>query len=216
MTATEFAAARQVLQISRESLAVELNQRTDVIEGFEDGSLSVPKHIAADMRYRVAAKEREDALAASGLPECGWIADWERKAPSLSGRASLEHLQALNEHTASCATCGARDAYVLERFGPMPEMPIRGWLGMLASIAKRIDRLPEWARPGAWGALCFLAYTTFKLIFALPALLKVPGGWLLPFKALAVSGSIGAIVGLAYGALKRGWQAFREARTAAS
>jgi hypothetical protein len=216
MTASEFAAAREALQISREMLAIELNLRADIIEGFEDGSLSIPKHVAAEMRWRVAGKEREDALAASGLPECGWIAEWERKAPTLSGKASIKHLEALNEHAGGCATCTARDAYVLERFGPMPEMPVRGWLGVLASITKRVERLPEWSRPGAWGALTFLAYTTFKLIFALPAVLKMPGGWMIPFKALALSGSIGAAIGLAYGALKRGWQAFREARTAAS
>ena len=215
MTATEFAAARQVLQISRESLAVELNLRADIIAGFEDGSLSIPKHVSAEMRWRVAAKEREDALEASGLPQCEWLAEWERKAPTLSGRASVKHLEALTEHTESCATCGARDAFVLERFGPMPEMPVRGWLGLFTSIAKRIERLPEWMRPGAWGALFFLAYTAFKLVFALPTLLKYPGGWLIPIKALAVSGSLGAVLGVAYGGLKRGWQALRDARTAA-
>jgi hypothetical protein len=97
----------------------------------------------------------------------------------------------------------------------MPEMPMRGWLGVVVAIGKRIERLPPWLRPVAVGALAFLAFTTFKLVFALPALLKMPGGWLIPIKALAVSGTIGAVAGLAYGAVKRGWQAIQGARAAA-
>lgn len=67
MNAAEFVEARKRLDISGPVLAVELNLTPDIVRRFEDGSLPVPKDVEGELRWRLAAHEREDALAAKPM-----------------------------------------------------------------------------------------------------------------------------------------------------
>ena len=67
---------------------------------------------------------------------------------------------------------------------------------MLLAIGDRIGRLPEWARPVAWGALGFTALTAVRVVFGFAQWSRQPGGWATALGALATAtGSQGTSVG---------------------
>jgi hypothetical protein len=73
-----------------------------------------------------------------------------------------------------------------------------------ARVAERVQRLPAWAQPMAAGALLFVGYGLFKLIFLLPAIMRSPvKGALTALMGIALSGSIGAAPGFLYGQHRR-------------
>ena len=109
----------------------------------------------------------------------------------------------------ACQTCAARAQFVQERFGPMPERPIPGWQGALASILKQIERLPPAARPGAWGALVLLAWSAVRVVLSLPALMQSPGLWVAAVGGMAASAALGFLFGSAVGAVRWAWSNYK-------
>ena len=82
--------------------------------------------------------------------------------------------------------------------------PVTGWLAIAMPIVERVQRLPAWAQPMAAGALLFVGYGLFKLIFLLPAIMRSPvKGALTALMGIALSGSIGAAPGFLYGQHRR-------------
>jgi len=209
MDATEFVKARERLGISGTALAYELGLTPHVVAAFEDGSVKVPEKMAREIEWRVAALDRHEALEASGLPSCSWLRQWEDAPVPSRSKDAVKHFQGLEAHMAACPTCGARAQFVQERFGPMPERPIPGWQGALASILKQIERLPSAARPGAWGALFFLAWSTVRVVLSLPELMQSPGLWIAALAGMAASAAIGFLVGSAYGAVRWAWSNYK-------
>lgn len=205
MTRTEFIAARERLGLTPDELAAELDLPPTITAAWEHGSVAVPRRYAEELQWRVAATERAEALEASGLPECDWSADWDAKPLPDGLSAQGAHFEAFNRHAASCATCLAREQYIAERFPAMPRRPFPGAMGLLAAVTERVDRLPAWARPAAYGALAFLALTALRVLSAYPRWSAQPGGWLMVFGALAAGAGIGAVIGLVYS----GYQAVR-------
>lgn len=196
--------ARISLGLSRETFAVENNLTGDIVAAWESGRIKVPRHIATDLRWRVAREERLAALAASGLPDCDWVLGFEREPVPDKLEAQAKHMERLVEHSKSCPVCAARDGYIAERFPPMPPAPRKGWLALVLPIAERIQQLPAWAQPAATGASLFVAYSLFRLLFLLPQIVREPSrGLLVAVEGILASASIGAVVGFLYGAYQR-------------
>jgi len=65
-----------------------------------------------------------------------------------------------------------------------------------------VEKWPEWARPVAWTALAFGAYSLIRLIFMIPALMQQPSKWWIALGGLAASIAIGGALGLVIGAIR--------------
>jgi transcriptional regulator with XRE-family HTH domain len=196
--------ARNSLGLRRVDLAVEKGVTPDVVEAWETGRIKVPERIAIDLRWRLAQKERLEALASSGLPECQWIADFEHEAVPAKSDQRRKRFQRLVDHMQSCAVCNAREKYVTEHFGPMPPAPREGLMAIIIPIAERIQKLPPWAQPAATGATFFVAYSLVRLLFLLPAIARDPAhGILAAATGILASASLGAVLGLLYGFFRR-------------
>jgi DNA-binding XRE family transcriptional regulator len=197
MTPAEFIAARERLGESAEQMAISLDLAPQIVTAFENGSLAIPADTARELIWRVATVDRLEALVSSGLPECTWLNEWHAQPVPSRAAERLKRLEALQAHVATCATCQAREKYIAERFGPMPERPVAGWQGVLVGIGKQIQRLPAWLRPGVIGALLFLAYSALKLLLLLPRLQSTPH----PLVRVAAGFAISAAMGFAIGSL---------------
>jgi transcriptional regulator with XRE-family HTH domain len=205
MTGAEATAARVALGLSQDDLAATSNMTPAVVAAWEADRIKVPRSIAVDLNWRVARDQRLAALASSGLPECQWIAAFEAEPTPDKLEAQTAQLEKLVAHSKTCEVCKAREAFVTERFPPMPPAPRpSGWLGLVMPIAERVQQLPSWARPAATGALIFIAYSLLRLIVLLPAILRSPlSGLLTAAAGIAASGSIGALLGFLYGQYRR-------------
>jgi len=202
VNASEFAAARRTLGASVEDIAVSLDLTPKIVAAFEDGSVAVPKDTAGEMAWRVATFVRLDALATSGIPECPWIVQWQNAPDPARSAAKVKRLNELTAHVATCPTCIAREQFILDRFGTMPDRPVTGWQGWLLAVMKLIDGLPAWMRPGVRVALLFLAYSAFKLVLLMPHVRSSEHPWPLVLQAFAISGALGFAVGTAYAGVK--------------
>lgn len=211
MIASEARAARIKLGLSEDAIAAITNTTPAVVVAWESGRIKIPRHIAQDLTWRVAQAEREAALEASGLAECSWVSAFEAEPVPEKLDAATAHFARLEEHAKGCDVCRAREAFLAERFPPMPPPPVAGWLAIVMPIADRVRRLPAWAQPTATGALLFVAYSLLKLIFLLPAIMRSPvKGAATALTGIALSGSIGAALGFLYGQYRR----LRERRSA--
>ena len=193
-TAGEFNAARQILALTDDELAIELGVTPAVIRAYGAGTARIPKRHAQMLAWRVAAEERQAALRESGLPECGWIKAYEDAPAPKDIDAQLRQLKEVEAHLTTCPVCTARQRYEADRFGPMPPLPETGWVRAFSWV----DRLPSWARPAAVGAAILAAIVCVRFVFAVPALLRAPeklGGLLIAIIAAAAAGAAG---GFAY------------------
>jgi hypothetical protein len=113
--------------------------------------------------------------------------------------AQTARLERLLAHTSTCETCKAREAFISERLPPMPRQPLYGWRAIAFPLLEAVNTLPNWAQPIAFGALGFLAYSLVKLILFIPAIIRSPaaGIWT-AIQGLALSASIGAVLGMLY------------------
>lgn len=202
LSATEASAIRTKLELSLEQLAYELGVTPQVVEAWERGAIGVPARTARELRWREAAVDRQRAIVESGLPECSWIAAWEKEPEPDKLDAHNARLERALEHVKTCETCQAREKFAQDHFGEMPERPMPAWLSAFGWIATRAERLPGWARPAVWVGLVFGAYSLFRILFTVPAMRSDPGLILTAILGLAASVSIGAAVGLVYGAFK--------------
>lgn len=212
MTGSEFIAARERAGLSLDDAAAALDLTPGVVAAWEAGTVRIPRRVAQEMTWRAAAAQRRAALATSGLPECGWVAAWEREPPATSTKKQLRRLEAFTKHAAACPTCRAREQYVAERFPPMPPRPLTGWLAIVGWFKERIDRLPAWLRPAAWGAVIFFAMTAIRVVLSTPEWLHAPGGWLAALTALPAGAGVGAVVGALFGVVRAVRTAWRMRR----
>lgn len=212
MTPEEAVAARTTLGLTQDKLAADLGLTPSVIAAWEAGSIRIPKRFEDQLRFDAAAKERQDALAASGLDECEIDKAWENEAVPKDAKAMNEYLERGLKHRASCPKCIARDEFIKERFGKMPPMPMSASMRVFGAVADTLEKWPRWAQPAGWGALLFGAYSLIRVVFMLPRLARNPQYWSVALGGLLASMSIGAVLGLVYG----GYRVFREARHAPS
>ena len=206
----EAVAARQSLGLSQDATAAEFNLTPGVVAAWENGEIKVPKRIEEQLRWRMAAKERIDALVKSGLPECEWRKNWEARPAPSDLKALTKYYEEGIAHAKACQICTAREKYIQDRFGEMPPAPVDGWMKILGFVAAPIERFPRWAQPAGWMAVAFGAYSLLRIVLMLSALARNPQYWPVALGGLALSMSIGAGVGLIYG----GFREFRDKRGA--
>ena len=147
MTSAEFAAARQRLGWSLVDAAVECNVTPNVIEGFENGAVKIPKAIARNIRFQSAMREREDLLAAANFPECAEAIELEAALVASGGRNLTAASDALLTHLKSCSLCGARRDYLNRHGPPIPELPTSTVYRILRRLNALLNRLPRAIRP---------------------------------------------------------------------
>lgn len=203
MTSQEAATARQRLGLSVEDLSAELGLTPDVVKGWESGLVRVPNRVAKDLQWRRALQDREEALLTSGLPDCEWMVAWEKEETPDDTKAHAAYMERADKHLKVCPVCNAREQFVAARFGEMPKPPLPAWMTALGWVAIRVEKLPEWARPGVWIGLAFGAYSMFRIIFFIPAMLRDPKIVITALTGLSASMAIGASLGLAYGAFRK-------------
>ena len=192
MTAAEVAAARQRLGLSLDAFAAEMGFTPHVVSAWEAGTVAVPKRHEDDLRWRLALQDRDDALKASGLPECAWIAHWHSQPFPVGFEAQTKHLESAVGHAKGCGTCIARDRFTKEKFGDLPKRPVAAGVGVLAKIGTQIARLPEWLRPVAIGALLSMSFAVLQILFAMT---DTPGSWRDAPLKLANGLVIGVVIG---------------------
>ena len=66
------------------------------------------------------------------------------------------------------STCLAREAFVTERYPPMPPPPLAAGMRALGWIFERAERLPRWAQPAVPMGMAFGAYSLLRIFFMLP------------------------------------------------
>jgi transcriptional regulator with XRE-family HTH domain len=212
MTPEEALAARNTLGLTQDKLAADLGLTPNVIEAWEAGSVRIPKRFEDQLRFDAAAKERQDAVAASGLEECEIDKAWESETLPKDPKAMNAYLERGLKHRATCPRCIARDEFIKDRFGKMPPMPMSASMRAFGAVADTLEKWPRWTQPAGWGALLFGAYSLMRVVFMLPRLAKNPQYWRVAIGGLLASMAIGAVLGFAYG----GYRAFRETRSAPS
>ena len=202
MNGPALVAARQRLGLTTDQLAAELGLPPHAYRACEEGRATLPSRGAGHLAYRLAVVDRADALRDSGLPECAWMADWDAGTPT--GTEGLaEHLQRGTAHSGTCHACQARERFLRERFPAMPAYPRPTWMRLLGAVHARVESLPAWLRPAAWGALVLAALVSLRVLLLLPMAASRPALLLTALGAVLAASAAGAIGGLAYGLLGR-------------
>jgi transcriptional regulator with XRE-family HTH domain len=203
ITADEVRAIRERMGLTLAQLAGEMGIDADDLRKWEDGSVKPPRGTGQNLAYTVALLERRAALAASGLPECAWVTAWEQEPEAENLDRVTEQLERLNEHSAACPACLARERYVDQRFPPLPELYTPPFMRPLDVVMTAIDRLPRWLRPAALGAAAVFAMTAMRFVAVGIAAAfggRFPGfGGMIPVLLLAMAA--GASGGLVYSAV---------------
>lgn len=204
MTSAEFTQARVGLGLSPDILAVDLGLPPGVVAAWENGRDRIPAHIARDLRWRVAVAERQRALAASGLSDCEWMVALEAQPWPTKLKARTARLEQVLAHEKACPICLAREAFIAERFPPMPPPPIAAEMRALGWVFQRAERLPRWAQPSVPMAMAFGAYSLLRIVFLLPRMVAQPRVAVIAAAGLSASIAIGGAVGAAYGIFRMG------------
>ena len=147
MTPEEFTAARGTLELSVEEIAAELNLPLHSVEAMEAGTIRVPGRVAKDLAFRVALRQRQAVLEASGLPECPTAAALERAATGAEAESAMSLFEKLTAHSASCPACKARSEYLDSHAPALPEYPMPAWIRGIGWIDQQLGRIPRFLRP---------------------------------------------------------------------
>lgn len=214
MTSTEFVQARAKLGLAPDLLAADLGLPPGIIAAWESGRDRIPAHIARDLRWRAAVAERQRALVDSGLRECEWMVALEAQPQPTKLKARAARLEEMLAHEKSCPICLEREAFIAERFPPMPPPPIGAEMRALGWVFRQAERLPRWAQPSVPTAMAFGAYSLFRIVFLLPRMVAQPRLALVAVAGLAASIGIGGALGAAYGIFRMGRERLAARRTA--
>lgn len=199
MSPTELSQARARLGKSEADLAEQLDVDVEIVQGWERGERPIPRLAVRRIRWLVAGAERDEALEASGLAACDWVADWgSAPLPEDGADATLKHFELLHEHVESCPTCQARQRFIAERFGPLPRYPAGGAVGLTYWVFDRIESIPGWLRAPVVGALILAAVVAIRVVFAIPRILRSPVELLDLVVALGAAAGAGAAGGMVY------------------
>ena len=202
MNGPALAAARQRLGLTTDQMAAELGLPPHAYRACEQGRATLPRRGAGHLAFRLAAIERADALRDSGLPECAWMERWDADSPH-EPTALTAHLQRGEAHAKACDLCQARERFVRDGFPAMPEYPRPGWMRALGAVHARVESLPTWLRPAAWGALVLGALVSLRALLLVPMAVSRPVLLLEALRAVLAASAAGAVGGLAHGLLGR-------------
>ncbi len=162
MVPAELADVRTRLGLSIGSVATEFNVTPAVVEAWESGSLAIPARVGNTLAYRAAAFERTEVLRDSGLPECAVVAGLRAKLQSRGAGATTAELSAIAAHLKTCPVCQAREKYIADRFPPLAAPPARGLQAVIQAVISRVQQLPAWSRPMAYGGIIVGAFVGLR------------------------------------------------------
>jgi transcriptional regulator with XRE-family HTH domain len=202
MNPADVRAARETLGLSQERLAAELAVTEREVRAWEDGTARVPGRFAQLLAWQTAMQSQADALVEAGLPECEWVQAWAAEPVPARDAEQTRRLAALDAHAEQCPTCLARMRYVDEHLPPLPDPPMPAWLRLLVRFRERVERLPRWMQPAAYGAAAVGLITLARAVIAM--LVVGPSLELLGMAAAGagVGAYMGAVGGLAYHAVR--------------
>ena len=199
MNASELAAARHRLGLTPDQLAAELGVPPHAYRACEAGRATLPRRETRMLAHLLATADRDEALAASGLPECAWIDAWHRRAPAADAPpdARLRYFEEVGAHASSCPVCQARVRFVRERFPDLPEPPLPTGMRLMARARDWLAERPAWLRPSLVGAALLAALVALRALLALPTVARSPGalaGALAAVPLAALAGAAGGVV----------------------
>lgn len=195
MTGAELVAARGRLGLTLDAFAAEIGLTPHVVSAWEADAIAMPKRYEADLNWRLALQDREDALKASGLPDCPWIAHWHSQPFPVGLKGQTKHLESGVAHAKVCSVCIARERFAFETFGELPKRPLPRGLGVMTRIGEAIAQLPPWLRPVASAVLLALAFTFIQVLFAFPGRDHFAEGMVEAIGKLGTGAAIGAVIG---------------------
>lgn len=151
MTPQELAAIRTRLGLTPDALAAELNLTPAIIEAWESGRINPSRRAEQWLTWRAAMLDRDEAVSASGLPECPTLRAVATGITMGDGsKTGRQRADAVLTHLASCPTCLARKRFLDERFPPMPPPPLPVALALVVWLHRQVTAVRKRLR--AWGA----------------------------------------------------------------
>lgn len=203
MSLQELQAIQNEFGLSETDIAEHSLVHVDVVrEWLKSSAPAMTPYQAYNLRSFRYGRHVEAALAASGILECPVQTAFEKRVDvtPITDISSAE-IEAHGQHRKSCEICIARDQCVVAYAGEPPKEPESWWQRIFTGVYARVSRLPEWARPAAWGALFLFVLTYVRIVFLLPRIFaqKVPLDFtfnLIGASFVAAGG--GAMGGLAY------------------
>jgi hypothetical protein len=137
------------LGLTPDALAAELNLTPAIIEAWETGRINPSRRAEQWLTWRGAMLDRDEAVSASGLPECATL---RAVASAISGgdgpKTARQRADAVLAHLATCPTCLARKRFLDERFPPMPPPPLPLGLALIVWVHRQINAVRNRIRAG--------------------------------------------------------------------
>jgi hypothetical protein len=126
VTPEDLISTRRRLGLTPDALAAELNLTPAVVTAWERGRIKPTGRVVQWLTWRAGMLDRDEALAASNLPECAelYALHTTTNAGAETARARRARMDAVLAHLTTCPTCVARRRYIEERFPPMPRPPM--------------------------------------------------------------------------------------------
>jgi hypothetical protein len=143
VTPEQLVAGRLRLGLTPEALAAELNLTPGVVSAWEQGRIKPSRHAERWLTWRGAMLDRDEALVASGLPECQALRD---VMPSLRGDSRARRGEVVLQHMSTCEACLARKRFLAERFPPLPPPPLPALLLALVWAHRTAERVWRFVR----------------------------------------------------------------------
>lgn len=200
MNPQEVRSARECLGLTHEQLAAEYGVTEGEVRLWEVKAGGIPKRYALQLAWDAALRKQEEAMAASGLPECAWLRDQQDRMPGDPKKQEV-WVGEIRTHVEGCETCQAREQFA-EGLPPLPEPPMPGWVKVVGRFVDIVDRLPRWARPAAYGAAAIGIMTLIRSVFFVLAngvSLAVLG---MVAMGIGAGAYLGAVGGLTYYAVR--------------
>jgi transcriptional regulator with XRE-family HTH domain len=142
VTPQELATIRKRLGLTPDSLAAELNLTPGIVEAWESGRIGASRRAEQWLTWRGAMLDRDEAVSASGLPECATLRAVATDVTGGEGtKAARQRADTVLAHLAVCPTCLARKRFLDERFPPMPPPPLPAALALIVWIHGRINAI---------------------------------------------------------------------------
>lgn len=142
---------RARLGLTPDALAAELNLTPAIVEAWEIGRINPSRRAEQWLTWRGAMLDRDEAVSASGLPECATLRAVATGAAVGDGsKTGRQRADAVLAHLGTCPTCLARKQFLDERFPPMPPPPLPVALALVVWLHRQINAVRNRIR--TWGS----------------------------------------------------------------
>jgi hypothetical protein len=204
MTGLELQRRRVAVGMSVDQLAELLNRHRDEVEAWERIEGDLARTTSRELDWVLALEEHNKAFVDAGILPCPWVAEHEKAVDFKSTKAVTAYLESLDTHARECEHCERRRVFA-ETLPPLPEMPLPPYVRLFGKLKEKIDHLPSWLQPAAWGAVGIGVLTVVRGV-AMVGLRRVaitPKLFLGLLGAVLVGAYMGAVGGLTYSVAKK-------------